>query len=71
MWRKLYACPAAGGRIQRVFTAAGKQHADDLKKKTVEKTLESSLKAGMDTELPSGDDTGVCRGDEGTYINRK
>jgi hypothetical protein len=36
--------PASGGGIERVFFAAGKQH-DALKQKTVDKTLESTLKA--------------------------
>jgi hypothetical protein len=38
--------PGSGDGIERVFTAAGKQH-DALKKSTMDKTLESTLKAGM------------------------
>jgi hypothetical protein len=40
--------PGSGGGIERVFTAAGKQH-DALKKSTMDKTLESTSKAGMNT----------------------
>ena len=54
MWRRFHACPASGGGIERVFTAAGKQH-DNLKKKTMDKTLESTLKAGLNTKLPTCD----------------
>ena len=70
MWRQFHACPASGGGIERVFTAAGKQH-DDLKKKTMDKTLESTLKAGLNTKLPTCDAEGVFHDDEGTYKNRK
>ena len=66
MWRQFHACPASGGGIERVFTAAGKQH-DDLKKKTIDKTLESTLKAGLNTKLPTCDAEGVFHDDEGTY----
>jgi hypothetical protein len=45
-------CLGSGGGMERVFTAAGKQH-DDLKKWTMDKTLESILKAGMNTKLPA------------------
>jgi hypothetical protein len=34
--------------MERVFTAAGKQH-DALKKTTMDKTLENTLKAGINT----------------------
>ena len=57
MWRQFHGCPGSGGGIERVFTAAGKQH-DDLKKSTMDKTLESTLKAGMNTKLPTCDDKG-------------
>ena len=70
MWRQFHACPASGGGIERVFTAAGKQH-DDLKKKTMDKTLESTLKAGINTKLPTCDAEGVFHDDEGTYKKRK
>ena len=53
-----------------VFTTAGKEH-DDLKKKTMDKTLESSRKAGLNTKLPICDAEGVTYDDEGTYKNRK
>ena len=39
-----HGCPASGGGIERVFFSAGKQHAG-LKKRTMDKTLESTLKA--------------------------
>jgi hypothetical protein len=35
-------CPGSGGVIERVFTTAGKQY-DDLKKNTMDKTLENTL----------------------------
>jgi hypothetical protein len=52
MWRQFHGCPGSRGGIVRVFTAAGKQH-DALKKSTMDKTLESTLKAGMNTKLPT------------------
>jgi hypothetical protein len=70
MWRQFHGCPGSGGGIERVFTAAGKQH-DALKKSTMDKTLESTLKAGMNTKLPTCDDKGVFTDDEGTYRKRK
>ena len=55
--------PASGGEIERVFASAGKKHAD-LKKRTIprDKTLETTLKAGMNAKsckLPSCDDNEV------------
>ena len=70
MWRQFHGCPASGGGIERVFFSAGKQH-DALKKSTMDKTLESTLKAGMNTKLPTCDDKGVFTDDEGTYRKRK
>jgi hypothetical protein len=70
MWRQFHGCPGSGGGIERVFTAAGKQH-DDLKKRTMDKTLESTLKAGMNTKLPTCDDKGAFTDDEGTHRKRK
>jgi len=58
MWRQLHACPASGGGIEQVCTAAGNQH-DDFKKHMMDKTLESTLKAGMNTKLPTCDVEGV------------
>jgi len=58
MWRQLNGCPASGVGIERVFTAAGKQH-DALKKRTMDKTLENTLKEGIHTKLPTCDDKGV------------
>jgi hypothetical protein len=59
MWRQFHGCPGSGGGIERVFTGAGKQHDDALKKSTMDKTLESTLKAAMNTKLPTCDDKGV------------
>jgi hypothetical protein len=50
MWRQFHGCPGSGGGIEGVFTVAEKQH-DDLKKNTMDKTLESTLKAGMNTKI--------------------
>jgi len=58
MWRQFHGCPGTGGGTERVFTAAGEQH-DDLKKRTMDTTLETTLKAGMNTKLPTCDDIGV------------
>ena len=58
MWRQFHGCPASGGGIERVFFSAGKQH-DALKKRTMDKTLESTLKASINTTLPTCDDKGV------------
>jgi hypothetical protein len=57
MWRKFHGCPASGGGIERVFFSDGKQH-DVLKKRTMDKTLESTLKASINTTLPTCDDKG-------------
>jgi tartrate dehydratase alpha subunit/fumarate hydratase class I-like protein len=46
------------GGIERVFASAGKQH-DALKKRTMDKTMESILKTEINTKLPTCDDTGV------------
>jgi len=54
---EFHGCPGSGGRIELVFTAASKQH-DALKKSTLDKTLESTLKAGMNTKLPTCDEKG-------------
>ena len=70
MWRQCHGCPASGGGIERVFFSAGKQH-DALKKKTMDKTLESTLKASINTKLTTCDDKGVFTDDDGTYWKRK
>jgi hypothetical protein len=70
MWRQFHGCPGSGGGIERVFTAAAKQH-DDLKKRTMDKTLKNTLKPGMNTELPTCDDRGAFTDDEDTYRKRK
>jgi hypothetical protein len=37
----------------------------------MDKTLENTLKAGMNTKLPTRDDKGVFTDDEGMYRKRK
>ena len=71
MWRQFHGCPGSGDGIERVFTAGGKQH-DDLKKSTMDQTLEITLKTGMNTKLSTcDDDKGVFTDDEVTYRKRK
>jgi len=74
MWRQFHGCPGSGGgiglAIERVFTAAGKQH-DALKKRTMDKTLESTLKASINMTLPTCDDKGNFTDDDDTYRKRK
>jgi hypothetical protein len=50
--------PCIGGGIERVFFSSGKQH-DALKKRTMDKTLEGTLKTSINTTLPTCDDKGV------------
>jgi hypothetical protein len=47
-----------GGGIERVLTADAKQH-DALKNRTMDKSLENTLKTGMNTKIPTCDDEGV------------
>ncbi len=70
MWRQFHGCPGSGGGIERVFTTARKQY-DTLKKSTVDKTIEITLKTGMNTKLPTCDDKGVFTDDEDTYRKRQ
>jgi hypothetical protein len=70
MWRHFHGCPGSGDGIDRVFTTAGKEH-DTLKKNTMDKTLENTLKTGMNTKLSTCDDKGVFTDDEDTYRKRK
>jgi hypothetical protein len=70
MWRQFHGCPASGGGIERVFFSAGKQH-DVLKKRTMDKTLENTLKASINTKLPTCDDKGVFTDDDDAYRKRK
>ena len=56
--------------IEQVFFSAGKQH-DTLKKRTMDKTLENTLKAGIDAKFPSCDDKGVFTDDQDKYRKRK
>jgi len=66
----VHGCHGSGDGIKRIFTSAGKQH-DDLKKRTMDKTLEKTLKTGMNTKLPTFDDEGVFPDDDVTYRKRK
>jgi hypothetical protein len=70
MWRQLHGYPTSGGGIQRVFFSAGMQH-DDLKKWTMDKTLESTKKASINTKLSTCDDKGVFTDDDDTYRKHK
>jgi hypothetical protein len=63
-------CPVSGGRIPRVYFSSGKQH-DTLKKRTMDKTLESTKKASINTKFPTCDDKGVFTGDDDTYMKHK
>ena len=65
-----YFTPASGGGIERVFFSAGKQH-DALKKRTMDKTLENTLKASINMTLPTCDDKGNFTDDDDTYRKRK
>jgi hypothetical protein len=49
---------------------SGKQH-DALKKRTMDKTLENTLKAGINTKLPTCDAKGVLTDDDDAYRKRK
>ena len=51
MWRQFHGCPRRSAGAERLFSKAGKQH-DDLKKNTSEGTLESSLMAAINTNIP-------------------
>jgi hypothetical protein len=70
MWRQLHGFRASGIGIERVFFSTGKQH-DTLKKKTMDKTVESTLKSSINTKLPTCDDKGVFTDDDDTYRKRK
>jgi hypothetical protein len=70
MWRQFHGCPASGGGIERVFFPAGKKH-DALQKKTMDKTLENTLKVSVNTKLATCDDKGVFTDDDDTYRKRK
>ncbi len=63
-------CPASGGGIERVFFSAGKQY-DALKKSTMDKTLENTLKVSINTMLLTCDDKGVFTDDDDTYRKHK
>ena len=61
---------ASEGAIERVFFSTGKQY-DFLKKKTVDKTLENTLKVIINTKLPTCDDKGVFTDVDDTYRKHK
>jgi len=52
--------------IERVFFSTGKQH-DAVKKRTMDKTMENTLKTEINTKLPTCDDKGVFTDDDVTY----
>ena len=66
MWRQFHGCPASGGGIERVVFSAAKHH-DSLKKRTMDKTLENTLKASINMTLPTCDDKGNFTDDDDTY----
>jgi len=71
MWRQFHGCPSSGGGISRLFTSVGKPH-DDLKKRTMDKTLEITLKSGMNTKLSTCDDNlRSLHDDDDTYRKHK
>ncbi len=70
MWRQFPGCPASGGGIKWVFCSSGKQH-DDLKEKTMDKTLQNTLKESINTMLSTCDDKGVFTDDGDTYRKHK
>jgi hypothetical protein len=70
LWRQFHGCPASGDGIDRVFFSSGKQH-DALKKRTMDKTLEITLKTSINTTLPTCDDKEVFTNDDDTYRKRK
>jgi hypothetical protein len=70
MWRKFHGCPGSGGGIERVFFPAGKQY-DTLKRKTMDKTLETTLKVSINNTLSTCDDKGVFTDDDDTYRKHK
>ena len=49
MVKQYFACPAASGGVERVFSAAGKMH-DDLKKSSKDETLEHSIIAAFNAD---------------------
>ena len=49
MVKQYFACPAASGGVERVFSAAGKMH-DDLKKSVKDDTLEHSIVAAYNCD---------------------
>eukprot|EP00966_Prymnesium_polylepis_P108900 2520566-Prymnesium_polylepis.1 len=49
MVKQYFACPAASGGVERVFSAAGKMH-DDLKKSAKDDTLEHSIIAAFNCD---------------------
>jgi hypothetical protein len=70
MWRQFHGCPGSGVGTELVFITTAKQY-DTLKKNTTDKTLENTLKTGMNTKFATCDDKGVFTDDEDTYMKRK
>ncbi len=56
-------------KVCQVFSP-GKQH-DTLKKRTIDKTLKSTMKALINTTLPTCDDKGVFTDNDDTYRKHK
>ncbi len=72
MWRQYHGCPESGVGIERVFFSAGNQH-DALKGKTMDKPLENTftLKATINSKLPTCDDKGVFIDDDDWHIQEE
>jgi hypothetical protein len=72
MWKQCHGSPTskAGGWLARVFISAGKMHDVLGTWKTVDKTLESTLKSGINIKLPTCDDKEVFNDDEDTYLKQ-
>ncbi len=60
MWRQFHGCHPSGDGIEWVFFSTGKQH-DALKKRTMDKSLENTLKTSINTMLSTRDDKGNCQ----------
>jgi hypothetical protein len=56
--------------LESGYSESSFQH-DTLKKSTMDKTLESTLKTSINTMLPTCDDKGVLTDDDDTYRKYK
>ena len=50
MWKQFHSAPATSAGVERIFSKAGRNHGD-LRKSMEEGTLESALKAGVNSKL--------------------